>query len=64
MKHLCPNEWAYLIKLDCITSDLLLLVMLIKRPPQNAIEFSHDDHIKKFIGDETVAKKTQNLTEQ
>lgn len=47
-----------------MTSDLLLLVMLIKRHLQDAIEFSHDDPVKKLIGDETVAKNTQNPTEK
>lgn len=40
-----------------MTSDMLLLVMLIKRCQHKATEFSHDDHVKKLI-DEMVAKKT------
>ena len=47
-----------------MTSDLLLLVRLMKRHQQNTIEFSHDDHVKKLIGVETVTQKTQNPTEQ
>lgn len=47
-----------------MTSDVLLLAMLIKRPQQNATEFSRDDHVKKLVGGNTVAKKTQNPTEQ
>lgn len=40
-----------------MSSDMLLLVMLIKSYQHKATEVSHDEHVKKLI-DEMVAKKT------